>query len=282
MDYIEITCTFTAKNPVENVSEIAIALLSELGFESFEESENALKAYIPETKFHEAALYELAEDYPELLASFDTRRIGQENWNHAWESNFPMTEIAGRVVVYAPFHTDVPQREYRICILPQMSFGTGHHETTSLMIERMLDLDISGKSILDMGCGTGILAIFASMKKARTVTAIDVDEWAYRNAAENCERNAIHTIEIRQGDSNLLSNRRFDLILANINRNVLLADMAAYARCLPKGGILQVSGFYTSDLRDITDEAASCGLTLIGHQEKKNWVAAAYRKNINP
>ena len=278
MDYIEITCTFAESDNTAEVSEIVIALLADLGFESFEETENAVKAYIPDVDFNMAALQELIDAYPDLFRSVDIRSIKQENWNHLWESNFPMTEIAGRIVVYAPFHTDIPALEYHICIMPQMSFGTGHHETTSLMLEMMLDLDISGKRVLDMGCGTGILAIFAAIKKALTVTAIDIDEWAYRNVAENCERNSINNIKIQQGDSSLLSGRHFDLILANINRNVLLADMANYTQSLSKGGILQVSGFYTTDLPEITAEAKRNGLKMIRHSEKKNWVAALYRK----
>ena len=279
MDYIEITCTFAVNSNTSEVSEILIALLADLGFESFEESEYAVKAYIPDVNFDAAALLELAEAYPELIGSVDTHRIKQENWNHLWESNFPMTEIAGRITVYAPFHTDIPALEYRICIMPQMSFGTGHHETTSLMLEMMLDLDISRKQVLDMGCGTGILAIFAAMKKAQTVTAIDIDEWAYRNAAENCERNNINNIEILQGDSQLLSGRCFDLILANINRNILLADIATYSHCLSKGGFLQISGFYAADFQDISDEAKRNGLELTGCLEKNNWIAALYNKN---
>jgi len=277
MDYFEISCILVADDNIDEVSGIVIALLAELGFESFEESEDGVKAYISADQFNASELLELTRAYPDLIISVDTRRIEQKNWNHVWESNFPMTEIAGRVAVYAPFHTDVPRLEHSICILPQMSFGTGHHETTSLMIELMLDLDIDGKRVLDMGCGTGILAIFAAMKKASAVTAIDVDEWAYCNAAENCERNGIEGIEILQGDSSLLAGRNFDLVLANINRNILLADIATYSKCLPKGGLLQVSGFYTSDFPDITAEAQRNGLELIRHLEKKNWVTALYR-----
>ena len=278
MNYIEITCSFASGNHAAESSEIVIALLAELGCDSFEEFENAVKAYIPVEKFDAVVLQELAEEYPELIQSFQMRQVEQENWNHLWESNFPMTEIAKRVVVYAPFHTNIPDYQYRICIMPQMSFGTGHHETTALMIELMLQLEMSGKTVLDMGCGTGILAIFASMKNASAVTAIDIDEWAYRNTVENCERNGIRNIEILQNDSRLLANRNFDLLLANINRNVLLEDMSVYANCLPKDGLLQVSGFYTCDFQMITTEAKRNGLKLCKHVEKKNWVAAWYRK----
>jgi len=278
MDYIEITCMLANNNENSEISEIVIALLAELGFDSFEEAEDAVKAYTTTEKFDAEAMLELIGEHPELITSVDTRRIKQENWNHLWESNFPMAEVVGQVVIYAPFHMDIPEMEYRICIMPQMSFGTGHHETTSLMIEMMLDLDMTGKRILDMGCGTGILAIFAAMKKALSVTAIDIDEWAYRNATENCERNNINGIEILQGDSNLLSNRSFDIVLANINLNILLADMSIYTRCLPAGGLLLTSGFYEHDFHPITTEAKRNGFLLIKHARKKNWVAALYRK----
>jgi len=278
-DYLEITCTFPPDSNIAESSEIVIALLSDLGFESFEEMENTVKAYIPSENFDGAAFSELVGEVPELFRSTATRRIAQENWNQLWESNFPMTEHAGRIVVYAPFHEDVPSLEHRICIMPQMSFGTGHHETTSLMLEMMLDIDLSGKKTLDMGCGTGILAIFAAMKKAASVTAIDIDEWSCRNAAENRERNPVGHIEILQGDSSLLRKGAFDMILANINRNVLTADMATYANSLSEGGMLQISGFYTDDFPEISAEAERNGLALVKSAEKKRWMAALYRKN---
>ena len=276
--YIEITCMLTKNNKLPELSEIVIALLAEMGFDSFEETEDAVKAYTPAENFDAEAMLELIREHPELITSIDTRRIMHENWNQLWESNFPMKEIAGRIVVHAPFHTDIPELEHRICIMPQMSFGTGHHETTSLMLEMMLDLDMTGKGVLDMGCGTGILAIFAAMKNAQQVTAIDIDEWAYRNAAENCERNDISGIEILHGDSKLLSGRSFDMVLANITRNILLADMGVFAGCLPAGGLFLTSGFYGDDLPDITAEANRNGLKLTRHLQKKKWTAALYRK----
>ncbi len=278
MNYIEVICTLQNKEQQENVQDIVIALLAELGYESFEETETGVKAYIREDIYGAAALSELVEEYTSLITSVDIRNIKQENWNQLWESNFPMTEIAGRCAIYAPFHSGVPELEYRICILPQMSFGTGHHETTALMIELLLDTDLEGKSVLDMGCGTGILAIFASMKHAKSILAIDIDEWAYKNAIENCTRNSITNIEILQGDKELLAGRNFDIVLANINRNILLEDMDAYSRCLSDGGSLQMSGFYMSDFPDIKIEAEKNGLKYVNHLVKKNWVAVQFRK----
>ena len=278
MDYIEVTCMLAKDNKIPDASEIVVALLAELGFDTFEETDEAVKGYTSDEDFDAEGLVELVKERPELITSIDTRRIKPENWNKLWESNFPMAEMAERVVVYAPFHNDVPEREYRICIMPQMAFGTGHHDTTSLMIEMMLDLDIAGKNVLDMGCGTGILAIFAAKKNAASVTAIDIDEWAYRNVIENCERNNINNVETLQGDSTLLVDRNFDIVLANINRNILLADVATYAKCLSAGGILQISGFYESDFADIAAEVERNGLTLMKSLKRTKWMAAVFKK----
>ena len=278
MDYIEITCMLVKNNNIPDVSEIVIALLSELGFDSFEETDDAVKAYTADEDFDAEILLELIKEHPELITSINTHRIKHENWNQKWESNFPIADIAERLVVYAPFHTDVPDREHSICIMPKMSFGTGHHETTSLMLELMLDLDASEKRVLDMGCGTGILAIFAAKKNARSVTAIDIDEWAYKNAAENGMLNNIHSIEILQGDGSLLAGRVFDIVLANITRNILLADMKIYTDCLSKGGTLQISGFHETDFNDITAEAEKNGLIAVKSLRKNNWMAAIFQK----
>lgn len=272
MSYNEVICTLSD----EQYAEILIALLADSGFESFEESGKTVKAYIPADKYDDNALTRLAADFPDMALSVETRKIEPENWNKVWENNFPMVEIAGRCVIFAPFHENVPNLPDRICIMPQMSFGTGHHETTSLMVEMMLSLNLMGLKALDMGCGTGILAILARKKGAGKVTAIDIDEWAYKNTAENCLRNDIADIEILQGDKRLLSGRNFDIIFANINRNILLEDISSYAKCLPESGLLQLSGFYTSDLEDITKKAEENGLSYVKHLIKKDWVAALY------
>ncbi|MDR0815514.1 MAG: 50S ribosomal protein L11 methyltransferase [Bacteroidales bacterium] len=276
MHYFEAICVLPEGEQAD-AADIVVALLAELGYESFETSGNTVKAYIRDELYDAAALSELAEAYPALIGAVSAKEVPQENWNRLWESDFPMTVIPGRCVVYAPFHTDLPDLPYKICILPNMSFGTGHHATTSMMTELLLDADTAGKEVLDMGCGTGILAILASVRKAQSVVAIDTDEWAYRNALENCARNGVANVAVLQGDCKLLSGEKFDLILANINRNILLNDMSAYAACLNSGGTLQLSGFYTDDLPDITAEAVKNGLTYIRHIVKKNWVAVQYR-----
>ncbi|MDR2847986.1 MAG: 50S ribosomal protein L11 methyltransferase [Bacteroidales bacterium] len=272
MHYIETICVL----PEGEQADVAVALLAELGYESFETSGNTVKAYILQERYDAAALAELAEAYPALIGTVSTKEVPQENWNRLWESNFPMTVIPERCVVYAPFHTDVPDLPYKICILPQMSFGTGHHETTSLMLDLLIDADTTGKEVLDMGCGTGILAILASIKGAASVFAVDIDEWAYRNAIENCERNKVENVNVCQGNRKALQGKSFDLILANINRNILLDDMFAYIACLRKGGCLIMSGFYEDDLPDVTCEAEENGLKYVKHQTRKNWVAVQF------
>ncbi|MDR1666311.1 MAG: 50S ribosomal protein L11 methyltransferase [Bacteroidales bacterium] len=278
MQYLETRCTLAA-GATADAEDIVVALLAELGYESFETSENAVKAYIRKDIYDAGAVAAMPATYPAWIASIGTAEVKQENWNHVWESDFSMTVIADRCVIYAPFHTDIPDLPYKICILPQMSFGTGHHETTSLMIELLIEMEIKGKDVLDLGCGTGILAILASMMKAQSVCAVDIDEWAYRSTLENCERNGATHINVLQGGRSVVQGMSFDLILANINRNVLLEDIPACAACLKDGGCLQVSGFYRDDLSAITAEAEKNGLTFLSYAVKKDWTAAQYVKN---
>ncbi|MDR1671933.1 MAG: 50S ribosomal protein L11 methyltransferase [Bacteroidales bacterium] len=277
-DYIEALCV-CADNE-RDAPDIVVALLAELGFESFETIDDgtsvSVKAYIREDFYDAGTMEDFAITGSAVVKSVHVGKVAQENWNSVWESDFPMTVIAGRCVVYAPFHADVPDLPYKINILPQMAFGTGHHETTAMMAELLLDTELDGKSVMDMGCGTGILAILAKLRKASRVVAIDADEWAYRNALENCTRNGIGDITVLQGDSSLLHNMKFDAVLANINRNVLLNDIPAYATCLGGGGLLQLSGFYESDFPDVTACAEQNGYHYWRHTVKKEWVAVQY------
>jgi ribosomal protein L11 methyltransferase len=256
--------------------EILAAELGALGFESFSETDEQLSAYIQAQHWREDLLEEvriLSSD----LVDFEIGReqIEQVNWNEQWEKNFNPIQVSGRVSVRAPFHED-PQLEYDIVIEPKMSFGTGHHETTHLMLEFLLELELEGKSVLDMGCGTGILAIFSEMRGASKVDAIDIDPWCYENSLENVSRNACKRIQVFEGDASLLSDRQYDLIIANINRNILLNDMESYVRCLRPGGILLLSGFYESDVKQINDLAEKLGLRKTEEKARNRWVGLKY------
>ncbi|WP_416440520.1 50S ribosomal protein L11 methyltransferase [Leeuwenhoekiella sp. A16] len=259
--------------------EILIAQLAEIGFESFEETDLGVKAYIQSAEIKGDLLSDfelLADDTFEI--SFSKTEIEPVNWNEEWEKNFEPIEVDGKCTVRAPFHP-VPDTEYDIVIEPKMSFGTGHHETTHLMIKHILKLDLTSKKTLDMGCGTGILAILAAMRGADPVEAIDIDNWCYENSLENVERNNIKNISVYEGDVKLLDDKQYDVIIANINRNILLADISVYASCLSPEGILLLSGFYTKDIPAITSESNKHGLNFIMNFEKNNWVACKFVKN---
>ncbi len=263
-------------DPVQPASDILLAELSEIGFESFVETETGLVGYVLEDTFKEAlfdAVHILAN--PKYNISWQCKTIAQQNWNAVWEQSFHPIAVGNQCRVRAPFHKaeDVP---YDIVIEPKMSFGTGHHETTYMMLKHTLEEDFKDKKVLDMGCGTGVLAILAEKVGAKVVDAIDIDSWCYTNALENTVRNGCKAIGVYQGDSTLLEGRTYDIILANINRNILLEDLPAYVRCLEKGGILFLSGFYLSDLDTISSKCSTLGLQFEKNLEKNNWVAAKY------
>jgi ribosomal protein L11 methyltransferase len=276
MSFIEVTVTASPE-----YSEILIAELSELGFDIFQETDQGFQAYTEEDKFSEEALKELLARYS-FAGEFpyQTKSIAKQNWNEEWEKNFEPLLIADKVSVRADFHPKPQGIAYDIVITPKMSFGTGHHETTTLMIENQLTLDHTGKRVLDMGCGTGILAIMAEQLGAREVLAVDIEDWTVENARENAERNNCQTLEARLGDASVLEGEApFDLILANINRNVLLEDMPVYSKLLLPGGPLVLSGFYTEDLPILQEKATECGLTFQNSRSKNNWVSAIFLKN---
>lgn len=278
MEYTELKCSL----PAEKVAfaELIMARLGEAGFESFSETEEGLLAYIPSAQFDPAMLNNPLL-WPEgVEVEYSWTVIPEENWNAVWESNFEPVTLAGRCYIRAPFHPAMPAMEYEIVIEPKMSFGTAHHETTALMIEYLIDLPVKGLSVLDMGCGTGVLAILAAMRGAAKITAIDNDEWAYRNSLENAEKNKTTGIDVYIGDATLLKEMKFDFIIANINRNILLNDMEAYGQSLNKGGTLLMSGFYTQDMVAIKAFAESLGLKYQGHRERNNWVAACFESTL--
>ena len=275
MDYFELNmANFGDLDP-----EIAMAQLAEMGFESFMETETGILGFIREDEFNEGPV---AEYLSQLSAgqgvTSGLRKVEARNWNAIWESAYEPVTIAGKCQVRAPFHTPVAEIRYDIVIEPKMSFGTAHHETTSLMLQLLLEEDIKGKRVLDMGCGTGVLAILAHKMDAGEVVAIDTDDWAFANALDNMEKNDASSVVVIQGDASSIPSQEYDLIIANINRNVLLADIPVYARFLNSGGALLVSGFYTRDLDQIREVSAQSGLQYMSHQVKNDWVGAKFIK----
>ena len=278
MKYFEVTFTTSPCN--ETVNDVVSALAGEIGFESFVEWENGVQAYIQQSLFDEEALKSMVAEFPlpDTKIEYTIVEAEDKDWNEEWEKNFFQPIVIGdRCCINSTFHKDTPQTEYEILINPQMAFGTGHHETTSSIISELLEADLQGKSILDMGCGTSILAILASMRGAGPITAIDIDDWCVNNSRDNIALNGINNITVEWGDANLLKGREpFDVIIANINRNILLADMAQYAACMHSGSELYMSGFYVQDIPVIQEKAESLGMEFIHHREKNNWAAVKF------
>jgi len=263
-------------NPLQPAVEILIAELGYAGFESFVETDEGVTAYIQKDEWNVNILEDihiLNSDEFEITYNFE--EIEQTNWNEAWEKNFSPIVVDDICAVRAPFHKKF-DTEYDIVIEPKMSFGTGHHETTHMMIQHILKNDFRDKSVLDMGCGTGVLAILAEMKGARRIDAIDIDNWCYINSLENIERNNCKHITVLEGESSLLKNKNYDIIIANINRNILLNDLKTYASCLNNNGKLFLSGFYSSDISVIEEECNRYMLKLDEKIEKNNWVALKF------
>ncbi len=275
MSVVYISYTFKV-TPVQPGTEILIAELGFAGFESFVENEAGVTAYIQKEEWHEDILKDIQILENEMFTiSYEHEEIAQVNWNAEWEKNFQPIQVDDMCTVRAPFH-EVPKTQYDIIIEPKMSFGTGHHETTHMMIQHILKNDFEGKTVLDMGCGTGVLAILAEMKGAKAVDAIDIDNWCYINSLENIERNHCKHIIAYEGDVALLEGKNYDMVIANINRNILLRDMAQYVACLNPGGTLFLSGFYQEDIPLIDETCNKLGLTFVENFEKNNWVAVKY------
>ena len=275
MKYFEVTFSVNPCN--ETATDILSALTAEIGFESFVECEGGMQAYVQQSLFDEEALKGIISDFPiqDTEITYTITEPEDKDWNEEWEKNFfqPIV-IDNRCVIHSTFHKDYPKAEYDIVINPQMAFGTGHHETTSSILGELLDADLKGKSVLDMGCGTSILAILASMRGADPVTAIDIDDWCVNNSRDNIALNNIDNITVELGDASLLEGRKpFDVIIANINRNILLNDMVAYTACMHKGSEIYMSGFYVQDIEAIRSKGESLGLKLVHYREKNNWAA---------
>ena len=271
-------CSFT--NPEnENLKDMFMELLGSIGFDSFMDTDEGFEAYCQEPALDDNELNDIMQ--MEQFANVKLLKkelIPDQDWNATWEASYEPVIINEFCRIRAPFHKVEGSYKYDLIIEPKMSFGTAHHETTSQIIELMLQSDFSGLNLLDMGSGTGVLAILAKKLGSATTVAIDNDEWAYRNALDNIRLNDENDIIVELGDANSLNDRQFDIILANINRNILLRDMKEYVKCLVDGGKIFFSGFYEEDLVLIAKEAERLGLTYSNHVTKNNWTAAVFVK----
>lgn len=262
--------------PIEPGVEILIAELGYAGFESFVETEEGVSAYIQKEEWNDAILDDIQIlNSTEFEINYTFNEIEQVNWNAEWEKNFNPIIVDDVCSVRAPFH-DKPNAKFDIIIEPKMSFGTGHHETTYMMIQHLLKADLTNKSVLDMGCGTGVLAILAEMKGAKPIDAIDYDNWCYLNSSENVERNKCAHITVIEGDATALKGKNYDVIIANINRNILLNDMQTYVTSLNKNGVLFLSGFYNDDIPAIQAECEKYKLKFMEKLERNNWVSLKF------
>ena len=304
MKYLEFTFTTSPSN--EAVQDVLAAVLAEVGFDSFVHTDSLdlhaktqtdnpeapifeekadvdqFKAYIQTSLFDEDALKAAIENFPlpDVNISYEEVEAEDKNWNEEWEKNyFQPLNVDGRCVIASTFHKDVPKAEFNITIDPRMSFGTGHHATTSQMISRILSDDMRGKEVLDMGCGTSILAILARMRGAAHCVAVDIDEWCVNNSLENISLNHIDGIDVYQGDASTLADRGpFDLVIANINRNILLNDLRYYVPRMKQGAAIFMSGFYVEDIPVLQEECERQGLTLVDAHDMDNWACVKFVK----
>ena len=276
MNYTKISFKLTPDS--EENREILVAVLSDLAFESFDETEDQVLGYIPGESFNFGEMDEITSTLPFSVHS-ENEMVPDQNWNEVWEKNyFKPLLIGGRCLVRAPFHTEYEPAEFELVIEPKMAFGTGNHETTTLMAEQILNMDLTGKTVLDMGCGTGILGMLASLQGAKSITAIDIDKWSFESTVENALLNNISNLEAKLGDATLLGLETYEVIFANIHKNVIINDLPAYEKVLQPGGKLYLSGFYKHDMADVKEKAESLGLQETGFHEKNNWVVYSFRK----
>lgn len=276
MDYIEFT--FKLEGETTTLGDLLIYQLGDLGFESFDQQEKYIKAYINETIFSPTIIDNIDNS---MLSNFGSytytwEKIESKNWNAQWEASFTPVIVNEKCIVRAPFHTIDKTYEYDIIIEPKMSFGTGHHETTKLMMQQILETEITNKSAVDCGCGTGVLAILAEKRGASTVYSFDTDQWAVENSIENYSRNNCAKITCQQGDLSLLNEKKFDIIFANINRNILIDNMNYFAASLNKKGTILFSGIYTIDIKQLEQKAHEFGLKLMHSQSINNWAVCKF------
>lgn len=278
MKYIQLSLTANPCN--ENVTDVLAYQLGDIGYDSFLATANGLDAYIPQTDFSEEKLKELTNNLLiDVEITYEFKAIEDKDWNKEWETNyFSPLVVSDKCLVQGSFHNVDKEYEYEIIIDPKMAFGTGHHQTTYLMLQEILKLDLKNKSVLDMGCGTAVLAILAGKMKASRIVAIDFDEWAYNNAKENVSLNNQSDIEVRLGKIEQIEGEEYDFIFANINRNVLLEDIKQYEKSLKKGGVLIMSGFYLDDVPIIKLECEKHKLEFTKLEQKDNWTAVVCTK----
>mgnify|MGYP006290068215 CR=1 FL=1 len=270
MTYIELDVKITPYSPV--LAEILTARLADIGYESFSEHEQGFYAYISKNQFQQERTENTILKYQNTnFISLDVSQIKEEDWNKLWESQYSPVTFGKNCIIKAPFHQIEKKYKYEIIIAPKMSFGTGHHASTALVIEELLEADLKSKTILDMGCGTGILSILASKLGAEKVTAIDIDEWAYQNCIENVSLNKISNIEVLQGSFDLLKNETYDVVVANITKNVILENLETMNNALNNKGVLILSGFYNQDVDEILSHASQCRLQKHSLPVKENW-----------
>jgi ribosomal protein L11 methyltransferase len=274
MNYFEANIEVNAQ-----FSEILIAELAEIGFDSFLENENGLLAYVTEDLFEEITFKQLMEQYSAKTSLFySLKKIAQQNWNAEWENSFDSIEVDNKILIRASFHQSKPGFEHEIIITPKMSFGTGHHETTAQILALQLEIDHKEKSILDVGTGTGILAIFAEKLGATYIKAFDIDEWSVENTIENIVLNKCKNIQVSKGTIIDEPLKEYDIVIANINRNILLDEISSYSKFLKKGGILMLSGFYEKDINEIENCCNLNALKKVKQISKKEWAAVVFSK----
>ncbi len=277
MEYLELKL---AINPREPYAEILTYHLSEIGFDMFEDTSDGLKAYILAQNYDENNLLQLLKEQSNTSCTVqhEIMHIPWKNWNEEWESNFQPEVIADKIYVRAEFHPNNPGYKHELVIQPRMAFGTGHHPTTAQVMELMLSIDFKNKSVLDMGSGTGILALLALQLGAKSALAVDNDDNAVDNSRENAIRNGLPHMDTLVGESSTIAERKFEIILANINRNIILNDLPFYATMLFRNGILVTSGYYAQDLKIIREKASSLGLNYVKHIVKNDWCCAEFIK----
>ena len=286
MKYIQLSIKATPFS--ETITDIISSHLGDIGYDSFFVNENILEAYIPEKDFSEEGLKEtlhnlsidLIDLFKDVNIEYEFNLLEDENWNKEWEKNyFKPLVVSDKCLVRSSFHEIDKQYDYEITIDPKMAFGTGHHQTTYLMLQEILKLDLKGKSVLDIGCGTAVLAVLASKMGANDIVAIDFDEWAYENAKENVLLNNVANVEVKLGEIDLVANKEFDFIFANINRNILLQDIHNYAKSMKRGATLIMSGFYLDDVSSLKKECEKSNLTYQRTEQKDSWCAVLCAKN---